>query len=475
MGAGASNVETPQPSEIGHDEDKISALPDDVLIGILERLDLRDAVCAGSLSRRWRHLPHQLSCLDLDVHGFHGTTTLKTMDAFTGALCRLLLLVSPPDECKCDCKSRRAVKTLDLCFHLSAPHLSSIGRAVEDTVSRGQTERLEFKVIPPSSDPTTAEQLGKQFMSFSRACPIAFRWLTRLSLTSLEFRDSDLTSLMGACDKLKHLSLRSCRLPGVLKIDVPNSIITELELIGFSCSQIELVSVPKLTQLVCKSWWRSMNPPLRFGYVPELREVTLSCHAAKWQAPFTLSGCFSMNARNLSKLHLNFGSHMIWIQPEHPKQLTAIFCNLTDVKLWYIFPECDLSWTLFILDAAPALQMFLLSRARHSCIKTTENSAEKTNVVWEPSKDLKHLNLKFLWMIGFEEEDKVANYIRLVMERAAGLKRVMMCSNNCKACKCNAINLESLRRSEVDEASRRRIKEQLTHGSSSPVEILICG
>jgi hypothetical protein len=51
----------------------------------------------------------------------------------------------------------------------------------------------------------------------------------------------------------------------------------------------------------------------------------------------------------------------IWIQPEHPKQPTAIFGNLTNVTLSFIYPECDLSWTLFILEAAPALQMFIVS------------------------------------------------------------------------------------------------------------------
>ena len=57
---------------------------------------------------------------------------------------------------------------------------------------------------------------------------------------------------------------------------------------------------------------------------------------------------------------------------------------------------------------------------------TLENSAEKTNVVWKPSKDLKHLNLKVLVICGCEDEDKVTNYIRLVMERAVGLKKIVL-------------------------------------------------
>jgi hypothetical protein len=61
----------------------------------------------------------------------------------------------------------------------------------------------------------------------------------------------------------------------------------------------------------------------------------------------------------------------IWIQPEHPKQLTAIFSNLTDVWLSCIFPECDLNWTLFILEVAPALQNFTVRLLLYLLVDTT--------------------------------------------------------------------------------------------------------
>ncbi|XBJ22283.1 hypothetical protein VPH35_000702 [Triticum aestivum] len=153
---------------------------------------------------------------------------------------------------------------------------------------------------------------------------------------------------------------------------------------------------------------------------------------------------------------------MICIQPEHLKHLTAIFRNLTEVSFSGIFPECDLSWTIFILEDAPALYKFTLSRERHACDIPSEDSAEKTNVVWEPSKDLKNLNLKLLRMYGCEDEDKVTNYIRLVMERVVGLKRFELHGEvPCK--RCDAIYP---RRSQVDKGRRRRIMERLTHESS---------
>ena len=64
---------------------------------------------------------------------------------------------------------------------------------------------------------------------------------------------------------------------------------------------------------------------------------------------------------NISCLFVFLSLVQIWIQPENRKQLTAIFRNLSDLSLSNIFPKCDLSWTLFILEAAPALQKFHVS------------------------------------------------------------------------------------------------------------------
>ncbi|XP_044394408.1 uncharacterized protein [Triticum aestivum] len=338
------------------DEDRINALTDDILLGILERLDLRDAVRASAVSTRWRHLPHRLSRLHLDVRHFGGATDpVATMEAFTAAMCRLL---SPPAPAEC----KRAIKTLLLDFFPESDphHLSFIGRAVEDVVARGETECLEFYIRSPRKElpggvPTES---ARQFMSFSRACPVAFRWLTVLTLTQLMLGDTDVAEIIMSCDKLKHLTLRYCIVDdehSTVKIDTPCSGLQVLDLFRVVCTRVELVAVPKLRQVSCESWhWG--NPPVSFGYVPDLRDVTFSCHSMTWQAPFLLSECLSRSATNLSKLTINFCCQMIWIKPERPKHLTAMLKNLTCVELLSIFPECDVSWTLFILEAAPALK-----------------------------------------------------------------------------------------------------------------------
>ncbi|XP_044335178.1 uncharacterized protein [Triticum aestivum] len=276
-------MESPPPKRnAGHGgEDGISALPDHLLLDILERLDLREAVRAGALSTRWRHLPSHLSRVHLDVAHFRGATPLEVMDAFTGAA-RALLARVPLAEGVC---GNSALKVLVLSFYTSPPHRSSIGRLVEDIVSLGNTQCLEFCISPPPTDPLGSEiENVQEFMAFSRAYPVAFSWLTRLTLEYHAFGHSDITDLISTCGRLRHLSLRFCGLldlQSTLKIDVPCSELQELYFIGFLCTRIELVSVPKLRQVECKCWHLE-NPPVRFGHVPELRVVILYSKANAW-------------------------------------------------------------------------------------------------------------------------------------------------------------------------------------------------
>ncbi|XP_044421677.1 putative F-box/FBD/LRR-repeat protein At5g44950 [Triticum aestivum] len=267
------------PPKFNAGADRISALPEHLLLEILERLDLREAVRAGALSRRWRRLPKHLSRVDLDVAHFQGATPLEAMDAFTGAA-RSLLAVVPLAESS-------ALKSLILGFYMpSPPHLSTIGRLVQDVVSLGQTECLEFCISLPSPSNTVPQraEIGRQFMSFCQAYPVAFSWLTSLALERLAFGHSDITELISSCGRLRRLTLRTCRLvdlPFVLKIDTPCSGIQELKFLCVGCTRIDLISVPKLRQVVCHSWI-SEKLPLHFGYVPELRSVLLDSRAMAW-------------------------------------------------------------------------------------------------------------------------------------------------------------------------------------------------
>ncbi|KAF8725604.1 hypothetical protein HU200_020144 [Digitaria exilis] len=324
-------------------------------------------------------------------------------------------------------------------------------------------------------------------MSFVQACPVAFRWLTRLVLHDLAFGDSHGSTVLSSCRKLEHLSLNECvcevdHVTGedtVLTIDAPNSSLLGLEIITCAYAGINLVQAPKLGRLRCKDWLGA-DPPFRFGKVPCLDSIVLECSALHGQNPLALRH-FLSNITTLSIMWLDFYDQMIWIKPEGPKHLSPIFRNLRDLYLYNIFSECDLNWTMFVLEAAPILNNFHLKLSCHPCERNAcEDSAKKVNVVWhQASSDFKHGRLSLLQIIGFAVDEKLMKYIRHVIERVVGLRRIRLLDHE-PCAKCDAMDAQSpvstpqspIRwRFPKDDDEKKLIKQQLIDGLPSSAEI----
>ncbi|XP_048537026.1 uncharacterized protein LOC125515575 isoform X2 [Triticum urartu] len=65
----------------------------------------------------------------------------------------------------------------------------------------------------------------------------------------------------------------------------------------------------------------------------------------------------------ISDLNLNFLCEKIWVKPEEPNQLLQVFHKLRHVTLTHISEECDLNWTMFILQGAPSLHELCIKNA----------------------------------------------------------------------------------------------------------------
>ncbi|XP_052139946.1 uncharacterized protein LOC127759552 [Oryza glaberrima] len=304
-------------------EDRLSALPDDILLEILQRLadDLRSVVRASALSRRWRHLPHMLPDIrlhardftqpDIGAGGRHnnaaGYTVDQTMAAYATARWLLEPTITTPQ--------RVTKKSIDLAFFLRDPYLHSIGRAVGHAIDGGGgTEELDLTVEADIAIADLTDEhkvsLGRRFWSFFQVCPVVFRWLTRLTVDDCLSGPDDIPTLVNTCGRLRFLELRHCDVvdDAVLEIDAPRS------------------------QLVC----------------------------------LKLHHC---NFRRVDLIR-------IWVKPEDPKLLSPIFGNLRNVHLRNIFNGCDLNWTLFLLDAAPSLNsMYISVNARYSAMSSERQKA----------------------------------------------------------------------------------------------------
>ena len=266
------------------DEDRISALPDDILLDFLKRLDLHTTIQSSTLSRRWAHLPRSLSRLLIHAAHFLPRGRKKgdpwsvdqVMTAYTVAVRSLLLPSSPAND--------PTIKHLELSFYLTEPYLQSIGRAVANVTESGKTNRLDFTIWTDVGHPEYEQCLlfGERLMSFFQSFPAAFKWLTRLTLQNITFGETDVHNLLNTCNKLELLSLSYCDAvinpvtgeDAILTIDAPHSALLALEVITCGYARVDLIQVPNLKRLLCTNWIGG-NPPLVFGNVPQLDNVAL--------------------------------------------------------------------------------------------------------------------------------------------------------------------------------------------------------
>ncbi|CAL5089226.1 unnamed protein product [Urochloa decumbens] len=111
-----------------------------------------------------------------------------------------------------------------------------------------------------------------------------------------------------------------------------------------------------IRSLRLKLRWMAASCPVTFGpgSAPSLEDMRLNNRAATWQPRFSLSELLE-NAHGLQSLRLSFGNDKVWVQPESPKVLGPAFTKLHMLRLLNVFPEGDLSWTMFLLQAAPLL------------------------------------------------------------------------------------------------------------------------
>jgi hypothetical protein len=296
------------------DNDGISALPDDVLLGILQFLDLRTVVRTSALARRWRRLPRLLPDLVIDAVSMMPPDRRwvyspdRIMATYTKAITSLLLSTQP-----------RRIRKLSIAFYLIDPHLRSIGDAVAATTA----DRLELTIHGVVSGRRHDQQVdhGERFVRFLTACPIVFARLSSLTLydlcfsTTLEF----VADLLNACNQLELLSLNRCQASDI-EIDAPSCSLLSLEIHACFFIRVVLTRVPKLERVLCDADTQLRS--IRLGYVPCLRAINLSAE------------------------------HLIYCGS--PIQLSPAFHNLRNISLFNLDTP-DMAWILFVLEAAPFL------------------------------------------------------------------------------------------------------------------------
>ncbi|KAL6659568.1 hypothetical protein ACP70R_003608 [Stipagrostis hirtigluma subsp. patula] len=440
-------------------DDYLSELPTEVLVSVLEKLDLRDAVRAGALSRRWRHLPHQLPRLVLDIVEFLGDDEYDVeddddeggdeeqaegpRDGLAGASDRML------EAATALLASRAAagvpVNALSMRFVLSCrgKHHMSLGRLLDGAVAGGEVRAAELSIMTTccstvdDSNTRVFVGHGRRFRALFDGSPAAFGALTELAMEDMKLDKADLPAILTTCTRLEVLSLTNCD-PGGGWWRVRHAQLKDIR-IGyciFHC--VELAWLPKLERCSYKRWSFSSSSyqPLAFGHVPCLTTVTMTNgHTNVDVKTLRLSQILANTA--VSNLGLNLWAENIWVKPEAPKRFIDMFRNLKHLKIRNVHEDCGLSWTYFFLQAAPVLKELYIKLWDHECERGLEVfPAKKSNVSWEVAAGFKHYSLTQLTILGlYSTRDGVVAYIRRVVEAAVNLKEIQICEKGpCKEC-----------------------------------------
>jgi hypothetical protein len=225
---------------------------------------------------------------------------------------------------------------------------------------------------------------GTQCVSFFYECLNVFTGLTRLSLENLRFVESNfVTIILGTCKQLKHLGFLNCSTKSGITHQFEHAQLNELSMVKTRFGKIELKWLPRLTRTNFLFWRYCEELPLSFDHVPLLEVVSLENAGRSWHKMVKLSMLLSeTSVRDLMLgfrcekvsqkialflFHL-FSTHpimclflQIWVQPEClSKRMAYAFHRLRIVNLGHIPEGYDLTWTMFILEAAPSLEEFYM-------------------------------------------------------------------------------------------------------------------
>ncbi|KAI4982688.1 hypothetical protein ZWY2020_023180 [Hordeum vulgare] len=404
-------------------EDRLSNLPNDLLLNILERVDTLDAIRTCILSRQMLKLPTMLSRLYLT---FSLKGVLRTNHAVAYVTDNILSTRSP----------EVTISKLKIRFLLLPNDSLIIGRSVARAMATQKVAAAEFEIVTKKrySLCSSADllQFGKQFNDLFGACPHAFAGLTSLWLQNMRFGELDIPNILSTCKLLEYLRLSHCDSGVHAVLQVEHDQLVELEVDYGKFQRVELISLPKLQRMTYDNWFSSQDP-LYFGFVPQLSKLSLIKTRIRSDKTLELSQLLA-NVPSIDYLRLDFRSEKIWILPECPKLLKPVLNKLQHVNLDHLPEGCDLAWTMFILEAAPSLKELCITVWDHWCIMITNKElrkkycfCEKADVKWKPyAPDFKHKNLAKLTIYGFQPDDNFMRYIRCVAEHAVNITEISL-------------------------------------------------
>ncbi|KAK1313435.1 putative FBD-associated F-box protein [Acorus calamus] len=361
------------------EEDRITALPDDILHSILSLVPIRDAARIAVLSRRWRYLAKSLSNLHFEsdnilgdrfpLEYFHELDNVNERRAFS--LERKLEFVKAVDQFLESRPCSIKMKSLRICMSLETTYTSFLDKWIAHAFSSGieelhlqlceweyglsdvEVERYSFPFHMLTHREASLKCLTLEYVMVR--CPPnfhGFKSLTTLSFIDVKVSLDDLGEILSTCSILERLSLVSCSL---VSLEIPCSCSRLKHLKIINCDGLKNVSInaPNITTFVYTGSMRNIS----FGESLQLKHIEYNYKEDMLDGIECVFGRLPHIVVHLESLKLYFCSYKKYIETKSFPEYFPQFAKLKQLQMkCFLYSYCDLLWRIPFLRACPFLE-----------------------------------------------------------------------------------------------------------------------
>ncbi|KAL8048825.1 hypothetical protein ABFX02_07G092100 [Erythranthe guttata] len=410
-------------SSVVDNDDRISQLPDDILVDILSLLSLKEAARTSVLSSRWINLWKHVAYLDFDVSACEGHKYVKWVNSVIRS------------------HKSPTLKKLGIRFPLDG---NSITRWLEFAFSR-HVWRLEFDFDVYFKDFCFPYEL----LAPRSNMVLGFKSLKELSLKKVNLRGGDIELFLRNCPLLEQLIVHTTWRVSKIEVCGPSLVLKHLEIV--KCTGLESLKVyaPNLASLSVTSL-----KGVSLENVPMLVDATVSCDydiISVKHLLSVLSSCISqLETLNLvpSRIHdIEETIELYSYFPEMPKlKKLAIECYSSD--------DQSLVRLASLIRASPFLQEFVLKNKRH---RQVDYDAAAINTRF------RHEHLKVFRFCGYEFCSSNNALVRYVLKNCTVLEKIIVDPSVVYFLNRISRRLESDKNAR-DDVAKQHIEPQLPHG-----------
>ncbi|KAH9767221.1 putative preotein [Citrus sinensis] len=450
-------------------DDRISKLPDDILICILSRLTIEEAARASILSYRWRYLWRFF------------TGSLDFVDPYK--IRRLAILSDPYYKCEDNyfirVKRRNFINLVDpilgllqtkslqqlrICYPVNSDY--DVDSWVQFAVDK-RVQRLELDFSESKTEGHELHTFSPYFKTTS-----SFSSLVSLRLIDVDIPEEVLHYLLCYCPLLEVLTLKGAEKLIRIRVSGPSLKLKYLELRDLpNLSNLE-INAPNLVSFEFSAGELIVS----FKHVPSLVEMSIEGDYCTYFV-YTLHQ-FSSFLPQLRTLKLNLMAVSV---PEDFLNSIPKFPNLKHLEMTLANGDLDCYHPcVAFLKASPLLQEFTfkLSHTVEPCAYVQNNPDFKyllslflnnpdfcvhLSHTVEPCayvqniKDHPHLNLRAVSFIGFEGREVDVEFLKDLLENAVRLEKMII--DPCKYHFMGSPGMWYYRRSEGYKCARKRAIE----------------